>query len=67
MNICLVFCNNLSSIDISSFRVPSLLMPHATMTIFNSEMPKYGNIKINKEFYNRTNYKFINEWNITFV
>lgn len=60
-------CPNLTSIDISSFRIPTNAKPNLVFDIFSSGMANYGHIKINKEFYNRTNKELIDKWDINFI
>ena len=60
-------CINLSSIDISSFRIPTNAKPDLVFDIFGKNISNYGHIKINKEFYNRTNKELIDKWEINFI
>ena len=57
-------CSSLTSIDISSFKKGSFDTLHY---IFDDSFPNYGNIKINRTFYNSLRKSDLYNWNITFV
>ena len=61
------YCYNLTSIDISSFTLPTRTSYGDIFELFDNNLPKNGSIKINKEFYNRINNKWIEKWDITLV
>ena len=59
-------CRNLTFIDISSFRIAPSVKSDSIFLLFGKNMSNYGTIRINKEFYNRTDYDCIKNWTIIF-
>ena len=57
-------CSSLTFIDISSFKMGPI---NKIYYIFDDSLPNYGNIKINRTFYNRLGNFDLKNWNITFV
>lgn len=60
-------CKKLKFIDISSFRITTNIDSIYFLDLFGNNISINGNIKINKEFYNRIKNDSIEKWNISFV